>query len=438
MIVLQPLRSSVTLDLWRYFKQIHMRRYFLILLLLSFQITISQPVKETAPPFNIKTIAFMQGNNVMVPQFGLNDSFRLEFDDLYGNEANYYYEIVHCDYDWSPSGLAKNEYLQGFDNQRIQDYTNSFNTLQLYSHYRLTFPNRNTQFRVSGNYLIKILDEDRNVVFSRKFLLYENLVDVPVQVRRARDVSVIHQMQNLDFAIRSQNILFQNPLRNVKVLLMQNGRFDNAIKNVPPQYTIGNDLIYKYDKETQFYGGNEFLWFENKDIRGANNSIARVDSKDGGVYNSYLYTNEARGKAPYTNWPDINGAFLINNIGRERMDVEADYAWVYFSLSAPLVFGNNDIYVNGMFNNYALEPENKMDYNPDKGIYEKAIMIKQGFTNYQFVVAGAKGVDFQNAVDGNFYQTENNYFVYVYYRATNDRYDRIIGRGQANSEDITN
>src|SRR5690606_7812407 len=149
------------------------------------------------PPYNIKTIAFMQGNQVTVPQFALNDTFRVEFDDLFGNEANYYYEIIHCDYDWRPSQLAKAEYLQGFDNQRIQDYTNSFNTLQLYSHYRLTFPNRTTRFLVSGNYLIRILDEDRNVVFSRKFLLYEDLVQVPVQVKRARNVSIIDKMQNL-------------------------------------------------------------------------------------------------------------------------------------------------------------------------------------------------------------------------------------------------
>lgn len=302
----------------------------------------------------------------------------------------------------------------------------------------MVFPNRNTQFRISGNYLIRILDDEKNVVFSRKFILYETLVDVPVQVRRARNVSVIDRMQNLEFAVRSQAILFQNPLKNIRVLLMQNGRFDNAIMNVPPMYTIGNELIYKYDKETQFYGGNEFLWFENKDIRAANNNIARVDSNtNGGIYNSRLYTNDARGKNPYTYFPDINGGYYVNNIGAEHNDVEADYAWVYFSLSAPTVFAK-DVYVNGMFNNYAMTDENKMDYNPAKAIYEKAIMIKQGFTNYQFVAASKGKVDYEDAVDGNFYQTENNYFVYVYYRQGNDRYDRIIGRGQASSLDITN
>lgn len=413
----------------------------LLLTKLFFFVLISnaQPLAEVPPPFNIKTIAFLQGNQVAVPQFALSDTFRLEFDDLYGNEANYYYEIIHCDYDWRPSQLAKAEYLQGFDNQRIQDYNNSFNTLQLYSHYRLVFPNRFTQFRVSGNYIIKILDEDRNVVFSRKFLLYEDLVQVPVQVKRARDVTVVDKMQNLDFAIKSQNILFQNPLRNVKVLLMQNGRFDNALSNIPPMYTIGNDLIYKYDKETQFYGGNEFLWFENKDIRGANNNIARVGSNSkGGIYNAYLFPNTARGNSVYTYFPDINGRFFVNNIGAERNEVEADYAWVYFTLSAPGLYGKKEVYINGMFNNFAMTEENKMEYNAEKAIYEKAMIIKQGFTNYQYVLANGKQIDAINAIDGNFYQTENNYFIFVYYRQGNDRYDRIIGRGQANSENIIN
>jgi tetratricopeptide (TPR) repeat protein len=92
-----------------------------------------------------------------------------------------------------------------------------------------------------------------------------------------------------------------------------------------------------------------------------------------------------------------------------------------------------------MFNNYALSEENKMEYNEAKGIYEKALMIKQGFTNYQYVVADAKkNIDYENAIDGNYYQTENNYFAIIYYRENNQRYDRIIGKGVTNSEDITN
>ncbi|UPT71665.1 MAG: DUF5103 domain-containing protein [Flavobacterium sp. JAD_PAG50586_2] len=412
---------------------------FLAPLLFVCLFSFSQAEKEIAPPYNIKTITFVQNGQNVVPLFRLGDSFQFQFDDLYGNEANYYYTITHCDYDWKPSQLVKSEYINGFDDQRIQDYTNSFNTLQIYSHYRLSFPNKFTQqFRVSGNYMIKILNDDKEVVFTRKFILYEELVSVPMQVRRPRTLNVADQKQNLDFSIKSPTINFQSPLTNVKVLLMQNGKFDNAITNIKPQYTIGNDLIYKYDSETQFWGGNEFLFFENKDIRAANNNIAGIDSKNG-IYNAHLYLAQTRGTQPYTYFPDINGNFIIKNIGAENNEIEADYSWVFFSLSAPAYFDKKSIYVNGMFNNYALSEENKMEYNAEKGIYEKAIMIKQGFTNFQYVIADSSGkVDEKNALDGNFHITENNYFVLVYYRENNQRYDRIIGRGIASSLDITN
>lgn len=398
----------------------------------------AQPVMEVAPPYNIQTVTFLVNNQNSIPLFALGDSFKLQFDDLFGNEANYYYQIVHCDYDWSPSQLSRNEYLGGFDDQRIQDYTNSFNTLQIYSHYNLQIPNKNTQLLVSGNYVIKILNEDRDIVFSRRFIVYENLVSVPMQVKRARSVQDIEYKQNLDFSVKSPNILFQNPNQNVKILLLQNGQLATGVTDIKPMYTLGNDLIYKYDMETQFWGGNEFRYFENKDIRVATNNVSKVDS-NGGIYNSHLYIDNAKGEAPYTYNPDINGNFLIKNIGSERNEVEADYAWVFFTLSMPSYFGKKDIYINGQFNNYALLPANKMDYNAETAVYEKAIMIKQGFTNYQYVIADKNGsIDHENAPDGNHYQTENDYFAVVYYKENNQRYYRVIGKGQATSTDIIN
>lgn len=406
-------------------------------LLISF-VTFAQVEKEIDPPFNIKTITFVQNNQNSIPLFSLNDSFEIQFDDLYGNEANYYYEIVHCNYDWKHSDLSKNEYLLGFDGIRIQDYTNSLNALQLYSHYRIGFPNKNTRLLVSGNYMIKILNEDREVVFSRKLMLYEDLVSVPMQIKRARTLNAIDFKQNIDFSIKSPSLLFQSPLQNVKVLLLQNGKLNEAITNVKPMYTIGNDLIYKYDTETQFWGGNEFLFFENKVIRAATNFISRVDANNG-VYNTHLYTNNARINKTYTYNPDANGNFVPLNVNSSNNAIEADYSWVFFTLSAPSFYEKKNIYINGMFNNYALSEEYKMDYNPEKGIYEKAIMIKQGFTNFQYVVADEnKKIDYENAIDGNFWQTENNYFAIIYYRENNQRYDRIIGKGVANSQDITN
>mgnify|MGYP000529468457 FL=1 len=416
-----------------------LRSLFQTMALFYFTLATAQIENEIVPPYNIKTVSFVQNNQNVVPIFQLGDAFQLQFDDLYGNDASYFYEIVHCDYDWKPSEIQKQDYLQGFDNQRVQESSSSFNCLQIYTHYRLPFPNSTTQLKISGNYMLKILNEDKEVVFSRKFIVYENLATVPIQIKRARTVTNLDTKHNLEFTIKSNVINFQNPLKNIKTILLQNGKFNNAIKNISPQFTIGNDLVYKYDTPTQFWAGNEFLYFDNKEIRVASNNISRIDSQKD-IYSSYLFTNEARANSNYYNWPDVNGNFVVRRLFAENNEIEADYSWIYFSLSAPL-FRSSDgaIYVTGMFNNYALTPENKMEYNTEKGIYEKAILIKQGFTNFEYSAVKPNGtIDLENAIDGNFYQTENEYTVLVYYRENTDRYDHVIGKGTATSLNIIN
>jgi hypothetical protein len=409
-------------------------------ILLIFMVTsaVAQTQTEVIPPYNIKTVSFVQSNENVVPIFKLGDGFQFQFDDLYGNEANYYFEIVHCDYNWNPTDIPKTEYMNGFDGQRIIQYENSINTLQIYSHYILPIPNQYMQLRISGNYILKILDESREVILSRKFIVYEDLVTIPMQIRRARTANYLDYKHNVEFSIQSLVINFQTPLKNIKIALFQNGQLNNAIKNIVPQYTIGNELIYKYDTETQFWAGNEFLYFDNSNIRSAGNNISRIDSSNG-IYNSNLYTNNARGNYPYSVTPDINGNFQVRNLGAVKNEIEADYAWVYFSLSAPTFMKNKGIYITGMFNNYSLSPEYKMDFNKEKNLYEKAILIKQGFTNFQYQIADDKGnIDGENAVDGNYWQTENDYTILVYYRENNDRYQKVIGKATANSNVVTN
>ncbi len=416
-----------------------LRSLFQTMALFYFTLATAQVENEIVPPYNIKTVSFVQNKQNVVPIFQLGDAFELQFDDLYGNDASYFYEIVHCDYHWKPSEIQKQDYLQGFDNQRVQESSSSFNCLQIYTHYRLSFPNSTTQLKISGNYMLKILNEDNEVIFSRKFIVFEDLATVPIQIKRARTVTNLDSKHNLEFTIKSNVINFQNPLKNIKTILLQNGKFNTAISNIKPQFTIGNDLVYKYDTPTQFWAGNEFLYFDNKEIRIESNTISRVDSQKD-IYSSYLFTNEARANSNYYNNQDVNGNFVIRRLFAENNDVEADYAWVYFSLSAPL-FRSSDgaIYVTGMFNNYALTAENKMEYNPEKAIYEKAILIKQGFTNFEYLAVKPNGsIDSENAIDGNFFQTENEYTVLVYYKEDTDRYTRIIGKGTASSLNIIN
>lgn len=411
----------------------------IILFFLFFQyLAFSQTGIEKDAPFNIKTISFRVNGNNVIPFFKLGETFELSFDDLYGDEADYYYTITQYNYDWSaPSDLAKVEYLNGMDNQRIITYENSFNTLQLYSHYKQIFPNRFNQITKSGNYLISILNDEGEIVFSRKIIIYEEQVAVGLLVRRARDFESLDGKQNIEMTINYGDRILQNPIQNVKVTLFQNGNWKTSISNIKPQYTLGSELIYRYNKETQFWAGNEAYSIDNKIIRATNNTVAQVTSGDN-IYNTYLYVNTPRKNQPYTYFPDINGNFFIQNANTTNSHIEADYSWVYFALNTPNTIDKN-IYVVGMFNNYALSEEYKLEYNKNSGLYEKAILLKQGFTNYQYVVTDKSGnIDNQNAIDGNFFQTENNYTAIVYYRGNNERYDRVIGIANTNSEVIKN
>ncbi|QRE61070.1 type IX secretion system plug protein [Flavobacterium psychrophilum] len=414
------------------------RVFLLFISILLMNSVIGQTISETIPPFNIKTVTFTQNTNNVIPVFKLGEPFQLSFDDLFGTEEDYYYTIAQYNYNWTPTLLSKNEYLNGNDNQRIQDYENSFNTLQIYSHYRLNFPNNYTQITKSGNYLVSIFNSNKEIIFTKKIIIYEELVDVPMQVKRARNVTDNKYKHNLEFSIKSNSILFQNPVQNVKIILLQNGKWDNAIVNIKPQYTIGNDLIFKYDKETQFFAGNEYLYFDNKEIRVATNTIAKVNSNTG-LYNSHLYTDSARKYKSYSYYPDINGNFKIRNLTAQNNDIEADYSWIYFTLFAINAPASTNIYITGMFNNNTISPENKMDYNTNKGVFEKAILIKQGFTNYNYTVLDPQNnISDKDPIDGNFYETENQYTAIVYYRQNGELYDRVIGKGNANSTNITN
>ncbi len=415
-----------------------MKNFWLVLTFLSFHSFFGQTAEEQDPPFNIKTISFVQNGRNVIPFFKLGDTFEIQFDDLYSDEADYYYTLTHYNADWSlPSSLSKAEYLTGLDNQRIITYQNSFNTLQLYSHYKQIFPNKFNQITKSGNYLLTVLNDENEIVFSRKFVLYEEGIQVGLIVRRSRDFETIDTKQNIELTLNYGDKILQNPIQNVKVTLLQNGNWNTSISGVKPQYTLGSELIYRYNKETQFWGGNECYTIDNKIIRGTNNTVAKVTSGDQ-IYNTYLYTNTPRKRSVYTYFPDINGNFFVQNANSNLPETEADYSWVYFSLDMPQE-QDKDVFIAGMFTNYALSEETKMEYNSTKKCYEKAILIKQGFTNFQYLLADKSGkIDHKNAVDGNFFQTENNYTALIYYKGNNERYDRVIGIGMVSSEEIKN
>lgn len=410
--------------------------YILFLFGLISSSAFGQVMEEVNPPENIKTVVFKGPTEDQFPVIQLGEPMTLEFDDLTANEQDYYYKIFHCDYDWTPSQLLKSQYLDGADNQRIIDYENSYTTLQPYSNYRLTIPNENVKLKVTGNYVLEIYNSYGDLQFSRRFVVFRDAVSVAGAVKRSRDFNFINTKQVVQFNINTASFRVVNPKKEVKVAIIQNHQWSTALYNIKPQFTIGTELVYKYNDETSFFGGNEYLNFDTKDLRSPTFAISNIEMRD--VYHHYLFTNEYRYDKEYTYYPDINGDFVVRTLQGEDVSREAEYSKVHFSLPYTNQIGLDDVYVIGKFNNYDLGEENRMIFNEETGKFEATLMIKQGFYNYKYVVQREDGTIEPNLVSGNFHFTENNYLILVYYRDFGDMYDSIIGIGSVNSRNISN
>ncbi|WP_298365314.1 DUF5103 domain-containing protein [uncultured Lutibacter sp.] len=414
-----------------------MKHFFLFLLFFcSFFDAFSQ--REVVDSENIKTIILRSATtNLYAPIVRLNDRLTLSFDDLNADEHNYTYKIEHCDYNWNLSNLLDSEFVDGYAEDRIRDFENSFNTLQPYTNYSLTIPNENTRLKISGNYIISVLNEDEDVVFQRKFVVYESKVTVGVSVYKSRDISTINTTQSVEFIINHPDFRINNPKAEILPVVLQNNNWQTAIEGLKPQFYRGTQLIYKYNKETNFLAGNEFLYFDTKSIRNTTLNIAKVELGTE-LYHAYLYTNEERIDNPYTLFEDINGNFVIRTLDGQNSNVDADYGWVHFNLSCLENLDGKDIYIHGSFNNWKLNETNKLIYNTETGLYDGKLLLKQGFYNYQYVTKNEEGIISNSDIDGSFYQTENDYTVLVYYKKFGARYTRVIGVGFGSSKKLNN
>jgi len=414
-----------------------LRFIFILILIISAGLCQAQSDVIVNPPEYIKTIVLRSRQiNNYAPIVKLGEPLILEFDDLSDSQADYTYKIEHYDYDWKISKLIATQYINGFDNDRIRDFANSFNSLQPYTYYKLSLPNEKTQIKLSGNYLITVLDENGEILFTRPFIVYQPLVDVGASVHKSREIATINSKQNIEFSVNHPDLLINNPSQEIKVAVYQNNDWNTVIKNIKPQFYRGTQLLYKYSDKVSFWAGNEYLFFDTKEIRNATNNIAK--SRLDGLFNTYLYTDEMRKNRPYTFYPDINGNFVIRTIDSDDNATEADYSYVHFTLDAYTDIGQDNIYIYGDFNDWQLTDENKMVYNERLKLYTCKLLLKQGFYNYTYITANDKKEINNHAIEGSFYQTENDYSVIVYYKPIGSRFDQVIGYGRANSENLRN
>ena len=377
---------------------------------------------------NIKSIQLrpLQENNfsAIVP---LGTPLEISFDDLEADSKDYQYKIEHMTHDWKSSRLSSSQFIDGFDQNTIVNVSNSFNTLQNYTHYSVRIPNINTVITKSGNYLLSILNTDDDVIFTRRFVLYEPSTNVGVTVERSRDSRTLNTQQTIEFIINHPKIKINNPAQEVHVVILKNNNWEEKITNLQPTFFKPNQLSYTYTNKTNFWGGNEYLNFDNKYLRNNSFNIVKIVKKD--IFHHYLYPFEFNPFRKYSYNPDINGQFVIRTLEANDSKTEADYAMIHFTLSVEEAFSDKEVYVYGAFNDFKITDENKMYFDLEERAFKANILLKQGFYNYTFATKETNGNSNTNDVNGSFYETENEYTVIVYYKPFGSFFERVVGIG---------
>lgn len=424
---------------------------FYLLFALNFYILLSniyaQEISENIPDYadvnRFKTIDYNYNTNISSvvinkegfelssPIILLNSEERIgvSFDELNAQQKDYYYTIIHCDASWKESDLLPQEYIQGFADLQITQYNYSINTLQSYTHYSFSFPNESFKITKSGNYILKVYPsgESDKVILSRRFYVIENIVSVNGKVKQATPIEQRNYQQEVDFSIDKQGFDIADVYMNLKVMITQNGRYDNAIKNIQPRLISGDILSYDYDDINIFNGGNEFRHFDIKSIRYNSDRVRKIIT-DSALWHIYLHPDNKRQFHVYSKDYDINGRYLIKNEDRPNSEIESDYVWVHFSLPYDYPSIEGSFYVFGGLTRWDFLPEAKMIYNYRTKSYEAKLLCKQGYYNYEYVfLRNGENIGDETIVEGNHTDTENEYFIWVYYREPGGSYDRLIG-----------
>lgn len=351
------------------------------------------------------------------------------FDMLEDDRRYLRYEIVHCNADWQPSSLNYLEYLDGFNEGVIEDYEFSGPTTVAYVHYRLTLPNEEVRFKVSGNYMVRIYDEEdpENTLIRARFSVSEQTTPISAFITSRTDVDYNRRHQQLEITVDCDGEKgIYDLFSDATVTVQQNGRPDAVHVLTRPMRVSGRRMIFEHQPELIFDGGNEYRRFEtvSNSWTGMNVDEVRYVAP---YYNHYLKTDLPRSSQSYLYDQTLGGGYVVREYNSNQSDLDADYVIVRFSLEMPELFGTDIFIDSDAFNRY-LGPESRMVYNRATGRYEKAVLLKQGAYSYQYLaVPQGRLVGNTETVEGDNYQTHNQYTVNVYSRIPGQRYDRLVG-----------
>lgn len=410
-----------------------MRRTFLTyMMIVATLFTLRSEVDTTTGIFDrrFRTLKTEVEDNFMSPpviRLGTNDRILVKFDEIGEDNSYLEYRLIHCDADWQPSRLIESEYLEGFNSVRIEDYAYSTATFVHYVNYLIAFPNEELQIKHSGNYLLQVYDPERpeETLLQTRFQVTENRARIEGNVTSRTDMGHNTYWQQLAFEIDCQGIGEFNPYQDIIVYVTQNDREATKRRIMTPLRVSGDKIIYEHLNDLVFGASNEYRRFES-----VSNSFPgmRVDSLRymGSNYHVWLKVDEPRQSASYSYDQTQHGRFLVREYNSTDSDIGADYITVHFLLECPELPAY-DIYLDGEFTHDRMDKENQLTYDHRVGGYVAEVPLKQGAYNYQYVTRSRQtGEISTSTIEGDKYETLNEYGIAVYFRPPGARADRLI------------
>ena len=378
---------------------------------------------------------------LVLPESGVIDgseaenTLEISFDEMSHDVRQYSYRVLHCNMDWTESDISSFEYVEGFTTADIVDYEHSLNTQQAYTHYSFDFPNEDMQLKISGNYVLQVYEDgdQEQVVAELCFRVVEPLVRIDANVRANTDIELNGRYQQLDLDVMTAALDMRNA-EEVKVMVQQNGRWDNQVVLYKPTFVEPNRLRYVNQKSLIFEGGNEYRHFDTYSVYYAGNHVDRVVYRQG-EYHALLDIDDVRGTmgkgagregTVYLTERDANGQWLVNCEKTDYVDTEAEYMWVHWVLPVEQYVMDGHVFVGGELFGNQYSAQNRMEYDAEQKCYYLYAYLKQGGYDYMYYVLGKNGATCL-PLEGSHWQTDNEYSVYVYYRPFGSRYDRLVG-----------
>lgn len=418
------------------------------IIFLFFFAFITRPILAQLPDHiykpNIHTVKlYKSGDIYSYPVIGLNsgDQLELHFDDLEADYKNYYYTFQLCNADWSPSNLPGFEYIRGFQTTRVTTYRNSSISFTKYTHYQANLPDRNSVPTRSGNYLLKVFvnGDTSKLYFTKRFLVIDNKVSVGVQIKQPFNSQLFLTDQRVMVSVSTipGKINVMSP-QDMKVAVLQNNIWSAAALLNRPTVYRGNYFEYN-DDATSFQAGREWRWIDLRSLRLMSDRMLKLVDTNDARTEVWVKPDAERKQQVYVFYRDLNGIFTIENNDGNNPWWQSDYAYVTFTYLPPggRAYPGKDIYLFGELTNYLPNQDSRMEFNADKGIYQKTLYLKQGYYNYSYITLDAgknPGTRFSfDNTEGNFTNTENGYTVLVYFRPFGGRADELVGYAQLNT-----